>query len=221
MRSSTRSETEEIPAGTVTDTVAGSSPTELVGGPESTPSVPEGSYNLRILQSLRRIIRAVEIHSRKLVQSYRITGPQLGCLLAIRETGPVTTTGLAHKVYLSPSTVVGIIDRLEEKGLVVRQRSRADRRQVRIGMTEKGEALSANAPSLLQDTLAEALKKLPETEQISITLSLEKVVDLMEARQIEASPLLETGAIGHSLSGTSDPGAETETGASSLRQVEE
>lgn len=188
----------EICDGPETGTVARSGLIELLPGSASTPSVPESSYDLRILQSLRRIIRAVEIHSRKLAQKYRITGPQLGCLLAIREFGPVTTTRLAHQVYLSPSTVVGIIDRLEEKGLVARQRSRADRRQVQIGITGEGEKLAASAPSLLQDTLADALKKLPELEQVSITLSLEKVVDLMEARQIEASPLLETGSIGHS-----------------------
>jgi len=197
MTDSSTKEVDDVATGAESDTVSVNGPENLLPGPSTTPSVPESSYDLRILQSLRRIIRAVEIHSRKLAQSYQITGPQLGCLLAIRESGPVTTTGLAHLVYLSPSTVVGIVDRLEEKGLVVRQRSRADRRQVQIGMTEKGEKLSASAPSLLQDTLAGALKNLPELEQVSITLSLEKVVDLMEARQIEASPVLETGSIGH------------------------
>lgn len=188
----------DVYIGAETGAFAGKDSPDILPGPASTPAVPESSYDLRILQSLRRIIRAVEIHSHKLAQSYRITGPQLGCLLAIRENGPITTTRLAHQVYLSPSTVVGIVDRLEEKGLVVRQRSRADRRQVQIGMTEEGERLAASAPSLLQDTLAEALKKLPEPEQVTITLSLEKVVDLMEARQIEASPVLETGSLGHS-----------------------
>jgi DNA-binding MarR family transcriptional regulator len=205
MKSIVDNEAGEIYTGADTDAVAGSGAPEFLPGHSITPSVPEGSYDLRILQSLRRIIRAVEIHSRKLAQSYRITGPQLGCLLAIREAGPVTTTWLAHQVYLSPSTVVGIVDRLEEKGLVVRQRSRSDRRQVQIGITEKGEELAASAPSLLQDTLADALKKLPEPEQVSITSSLEKVVDLMEARQIEASPVLETGSIGHSPSEASLP----------------
>jgi DNA-binding MarR family transcriptional regulator len=205
MKSIVDDEAGEIYIDADTDAVAGSGAPEFLSEPSITPSVPEGSYDLRILQSLRRIIRAVEIHSRKLGQSHRITGPQLGCLLAIREAGSVTTTWLAHHVYLSPSTVVGIVDRLEEKGLVVRQRSRSDRRQVQIGITEKGEELAASAPSLLQDTLAYALKKLPEPEQVSITLSLEKVVDLMEARQIEASPVLETGSIGHSPSEASLP----------------
>jgi len=159
------------------------------------PEVPQGSYDLRILQALRRIIRAVDIHSRRLSTQYQITGPQLACLLAIKEYCPLTNANLAKRVYLSPSTVVGIIDRLEEKQLVARQRDSKDRRQVYISITAAGRQLVDAAPSLLQDTLSSALVELPEIEQVSITLALEKLVDLMEARHIGAAPLLETGSI--------------------------
>lgn len=159
------------------------------------PEVPKGSYDLRILQALRRIIRAVDIHSHRLFTQHKITGPQLTCLLTINEDGPLTSANLAKKVYLSPSTVVGIIDRLEEKKLVERNRDSRDRRQVYISITSAGQQLIAAAPSLLQDTLSSALTELPEIEQVSITLSLEKLVELMEAGHIGAAPLLETGSI--------------------------
>lgn len=159
------------------------------------PEVPKGSYDLRILQALRRIIRAVDIHSHRLFTQHKITGPQLACLLTIKEDGPLTSANLAKKVYLSPSTVVGIIDRMEEKGLVERNRDSRDRRQVYISTTVAGQELIEAAPSLLQDNLSSALMALPEIEQVSITLALEKLVDLMEARDIGAAPLLETGVI--------------------------
>ncbi len=130
-----------------------------------------------------------------MAQSHKITGPQLGCLSAVKESGPLTTTKFAQAVYLSPSTIVGIVDRLEEKGLVIRQRGNKDRRQVQICLTEAGERLVECAPSSLQDTLADTLKSLPELEQVSITLALEKVVEPMEAREIEVSPVLETGPL--------------------------
>ncbi len=168
---------------------------KILPGPTETPAIPASSYELRVLQSLRRIIRAVEIHSKKLVHSHKITGPQLGCLAAINENGPLTTTKLAKAVYLSPSTIVGIVDRLEEKNLVIRQRDSKDRRQVQVHLTKEGEQLLACAPSALQDTLSDALKGLPELEQVSITLALEKIVELMEAGKIEASPVLETGSL--------------------------
>ncbi len=60
--------------------------------------VPKGSYDLRILQALRRIIRAVDIHSHKLSTQHKITGPQLACLMIIEEGGPLTSSNLAKKV---------------------------------------------------------------------------------------------------------------------------
>lgn len=159
------------------------------------PPIPERNYELRILQSLRRIIRAIEIHSQKLSHEHQITGPQLGCLLAIKQHGALTTSRLAHTVFLSPSTVVGIVDRLEEKGLVVRLRDTRDRRQVHIDLTEAGSRLAVGAPSPLQQTLANGLRDLPALELISITLALDKLVNLMEAGEISAAPILETGPL--------------------------
>lgn len=159
------------------------------------PIISRQNYELRIVQALRRIIRSVDIHSHKLATQHKITGPQLGCLMAVKENGPITSTKLAQKVYLSPSTIVGIIDRLEEKKLVQRSRDSKDRRLVHIGITTAGEQLIAAVPSLLQDTLVSALIELPDEEQISITMSLEKLVDLMEVGHISAAPLLETGPL--------------------------
>lgn len=159
------------------------------------PPIPEGNYELRILQSLRRIIRAIEIHSQHLNHDYQITGPQLGCLLAIKQNGAMTPTRLARSLFLSASTVVGIVDRLEEKGLLARIRSTEDRRQVQICLTEAGDLLAARAPSPLQETLSCSLKNLPTLEQVSITLALDKLVSLMEAGEISAAPILETGPL--------------------------
>lgn len=160
-----------------------------------TPPIPAENYELRILQSLRRIIRAIETHSQALVQHHQVTGPQLACLLAMRQHGALTTCKLAQAVFLSPSTVVGIIDRLTDKGLVARERGSRDRRQVLVALTEAGLRLTQSAPSPLQETFAAALKQLPELERVSITLALEKIVDLMNARGIDAAPLLETGPL--------------------------
>lgn len=166
----------------------------------ASPTVPRTSYDLRVLQSLRRIIRAVALHSRKLSMQHNITGPQLACLLAVNEHGPLTASSLAREVHLSPSTIVGILDRLEQKGLVLRQRSSQDRRVINIAITTKGRELANSTPSPLQDTLAKALKGLPEIDQVSIVLSLEKVVALMEVEDLDAAPVLETDFLINKLS---------------------
>ncbi len=66
---------------------------------------------------------------------------------------------------------------------------------VRVALTEKGKALVASAPSPLQDTLADAMNELPESEKVTIAESLDRIVEMMEVRHIDAAPILETGLI--------------------------
>jgi len=62
-----------------------------------------------------------------------------------------------------------------------------------VTLTDKGRELADSAPSPLQDKLSLALNALNELEQVSIALALEKVVELMEVGDVDASPLLEPG----------------------------
>lgn len=170
--------------------------------PDPTPGrIAEGSgprqelINFRILRSLRQIIQAVDLHSRHLTQVYSITGPQLVCLLAIAENCPVTLSELAQTIYLSPSTVVGIVDRLEREGFVVRERSKVDRRVVLITITDKGREFVAKAPSPIQEQLESRLEQLPVDEQLRIAQALETLAQLMGAERIDAAPLLQSGDI--------------------------
>lgn len=147
-------------------------------------------YDLRILRSLRRIVRSIDLYSKHLASTNQVTTPQLVCLLAVVDHGPLTATAISREVHLSPSTVVGILDRLEEKGLIARARAQDDRRVVQVTATPRGAELTRKAPSPLQQTLANALNALPELEQATIALSLERIVTLMEAQEIDAAPIL-------------------------------
>ncbi|ARP94756.1 MarR family winged helix-turn-helix transcriptional regulator [Bordetella genomosp. 13] len=166
---------------------------------ESTPvQSPVQQYDLRILRALRRITRSIALHSRQLSAVSHITAPQLMCLRTVIAGGPMTATSISREIHVSPSTVVGILDRLEDKGLIRRERGREDRRIVFVSATDAGRTLASEAPSPLQKHLADALNALPELEQATITLALERIVALMEqgGHAIEthgdpASPILE------------------------------
>lgn len=142
----------------------------------------QNQYDLRILRAIRRITRSIALYSRQLAAYSNITAPQLVCLSKVIEHGPLTATAISRQMYVSPSTVVGILDRLEDKGLIQRERGRKDRRIVYITATEAGRALAAETPSPLQKKLAQALKQLPESEQAEITAALEKVVGLIDSK---------------------------------------
>ncbi|MDQ8202895.1 MarR family transcriptional regulator [Pelagicoccus sp. SDUM812003] len=148
---------------------------------ESLPVLPKERYDLRILRSLRRIIRSVDSHSRRLATEHGMTVPQLLCMLKIDERGPLTVKELSREVFLNPSTIVGIVDRLERSGIFARERSDSDRRRVRISLTDEGKRRVACSPSPLQDNLVQAIDRLPELERATIALSLEKLIECIDA----------------------------------------
>ena len=156
-----------------------------------------------ILRSLRRITRAIDLHSRKLVNTYGLTGPQLVCLRTVGKEGSITPSKLAKEVALSQPTVTGIIDRLAARQLVARERSSADRRVVTVSITEAGRALIASAPSPLQERFAQRLGALSAGEQNDIKDTLARIVRMMDGEDIDADPVLTSGARAHEIL---DPG---------------
>ncbi len=134
----------------------------------------------RIIHALRHIMHAADVHSSRLNHLFRITGPQITCLNVIVKEGPMTQSSLGASVSLGLSTINGIVDRLEGKGLVTRRRDTADRRRVFVSTTDAGRDMVAKAPSPLPTQLGHALADLPSEEQLEIAASFERVMDLME-----------------------------------------
>jgi DNA-binding MarR family transcriptional regulator len=136
--------------------------------------------------------RAIDLHSRKLANTFGLTGPQLVCLRALRAVDHATPSALAKEVALSQGTVTGIIDRLAARQLVTRERNPNDRRLVTVAVTDAGRALVAQAPSPLQETFLRQLAALAPAEQQNIRATLERVVQMMGGEEIEAAAILST-----------------------------
>ena len=147
-----------------------------------------------ILIALRRITRAIDIHSRYLASTFGLTGPQLVCIGALGRLGTTTPSEVARHVALSQATVTGIVDRLTRRQLVTRKRSKSDRRLVKVALTEAGRALLEQAPSALQETFATALAELPTAEQENIRRTLNTIVAMMGVGELDAAPILATDA---------------------------
>lgn len=159
------------------------------------PTSARTTLNLRVLTSVRRVLRRVELSSRELEGEYGVTTPQLICLGAIAAAGSITQAELAEQVHLTASTLVGVLDRLEAKQLAVRTRDVADRRRINLTVTAKGAELARRAPTPLQDTLLKGLEALSDLELLAMTASLERLVDLLEAHGAATSPILAPGPI--------------------------
>src|SRR5262245_44387224 len=141
----------------------------------------ELSIEEQVIVALRRITRAVDIHSRLLQREFGVTGPQLSTLRVVHRLQPVTTGALARSACIGYATLTGVLDRLEERGYVSRTRDPADRRSVILNMTKAGESLLQSAPSLLQNRFRDELERLPESEKAALLQNLLRVATLMEA----------------------------------------
>lgn len=151
-----------------------------------------------ILRSIRQLVRGISIHSKQLLRQVGMTLPQVVCLRAIEKLesrgSGITVVEVSEAVHLSPPTVSRIIDRLSTSGLVVRQRSTTDRRKVCISLTAKGRERLLVLPPPLQETFVQRLyAELTLEQRKQLLASLRCLVDLMNAGEIEAAPLLAPG----------------------------
>jgi DNA-binding MarR family transcriptional regulator len=146
----------------------------------------------QVLVSLRQIIRAIDLHSKHLERESGLTGPQLLVMQLIGRSGETTAGVIARQVSLSQATVTSIIDRLERKGLLQRQRSTADKRKVLVTLTDSGGKALQNAPTLMQESFIQAFNELQDWEQAVILSSLQRVAGMMNASDLDAAPLLDS-----------------------------
>jgi DNA-binding MarR family transcriptional regulator len=110
----------------------------------------------------------------------------------IGSAGEITAGVLAREVSLSQATVTSILDRLERKGLLVRERSADDKRKVMVSLTEEGGQALEKAPTLMQESFIKDFNRLEDWEQNLILSSLQRVAGMMNASDLDAAPLLDS-----------------------------
>jgi DNA-binding MarR family transcriptional regulator len=131
--------------------------------------------------ALRRIIRAIDLHSSSLARSYGLTGPQLAVLRVLAEQKEeMTGSGLARAASISHATVTGIVGRLEARGLIERQRSGEDRRSTLLHLTDHGREVALEAPPLLAEAFLRRFEALPDWEQTQMVSALQRIAAMME-----------------------------------------
>lgn len=137
-----------------------------------------------IVDNLRRVFQVVHSQSKKAEQATGLTGPQLWAIKVIADFAPIRVSDLATRMYLHPATTVGILDRLEKKGLISRIRSSKDRRSVEVVLTGSGREMVAKAPEVAQGLLVAGLERLSSRRLKMIDNSLTQMVKILGAQEI-------------------------------------
>jgi len=140
-----------------------------------------------IMQSLRRIFKAIQDYSHEVSGKFGITGPQLWALKTLFQNESLSLTDLSERMYLHPSTITGVIDRLEKKGYVKRNRDKVDRRVIYVQLTDEGKRLAKRAPNPAQGKMIYGLKGLKKGELNLIYDSVQKLVGIMEAQNVKVT----------------------------------
>lgn len=96
----------------------------------------ETGNGIKVVSILRKVIGAIKQRTQAHFKEMNLTGPQGILIGTLHHYGEMKISDLSEKLGLSNSTVSGIIDRLENQGLVERRRIKEDRRVVYVNITE-------------------------------------------------------------------------------------
>jgi DNA-binding MarR family transcriptional regulator len=173
---------------------------------------------MEIVKAIRRILRKTTEHSRDLDREFGLNAPQVLCLRAIADCEPssgndgkskganreastkrsdadiassqVTVVRLAEAVHMPVATVSRILDRLEQARYIQRRRSDDDRRRVHVSLTQLGRRKLAQVPTPLHEQFLIKLRRLDRAAQESVLDGLQRVVEMMDAADLDVPPVI-------------------------------
>ncbi|MDX1478799.1 MAG: MarR family transcriptional regulator [Saprospiraceae bacterium] len=147
---------------------------------------------IEILVKLRKIIRSINLESKRIEKEYGISIPQLLVLQFLSDQPDYRAPAKVIKSYinLNASTISGIIARLESKGLVARLPNEEDRRVNDVTLTAKGAELLSTSPTTLQEKLSNRLKQLTPHQVEELNRNIELLTQIMDAEDLDAAPLI-------------------------------
>ncbi|MBR8535573.1 MarR family transcriptional regulator [Carboxylicivirga sediminis] len=145
-----------------------------------------------ILIKIRKIVRSIDIESKKIQKEYGVSIPQALCLNYLKDAPnyQATQSEIRKFVNLNSSTVSGIINRLEKRGYLARLPKAGDKRVANIVLTSAGDELLKRIPPLLHEQLSKQLKCLDSDELIVLEKGLDTLVSILDIEQVDASPII-------------------------------
>lgn len=148
-----------------------------------------------VLINIRKIIRSINLESKRIQKEYGISIPQYLCLNFLNscEDYRATAKEIGSHLNLNASTVSGIVSRLEKKGYLAKLPNQSDKRSTYIYLTALGEKMVTSMPALLHEKLTKKLKSLSDSDLVNLQSAMELLVSLMGVENVDASPLITPG----------------------------
>lgn len=148
---------------------------------------PDEDLALAVLRQFRVIFGSVRQHFREVEQQCGVSGSQLWLLHEIAHNPGIGVSALAQRLSIHQSTCSQLVDKLEARGLVSKQRQRDDQRRVGLALGPGAAAVLATAPGPIEGVLPEALGALPEEVLRQLSGSLDEVIARLACRDEPAA----------------------------------
>lgn len=144
--------------------------------PELAAGVSERADQVReILKHFRMLFRSVQKHSHWVEEQCGVSGAQLWALWELLVSPGLKVSELSRLLSIHQSTASNLLDKLEKRGLIRRERGGPDQRVVRIFLEPAGLEIINKAPRPAQGILVGALQHLPDETLNNLQAALEQV----------------------------------------------
>ena len=142
---------------------------------------------LTVLQKLREIIKTAQEQFHLTSETAGISGSQAWALAEIARAPGLIVSELGKAMAIHPSTTSNMLDKMQNRGLIRRERIDSDQRVVRLFVTSEGERVLAQLPGPATGLLPDALSRLSEDQLAEVDAALALILDKMERREAHAA----------------------------------
>jgi DNA-binding MarR family transcriptional regulator len=126
--------------------------------PRDEDSVLQGE-TLLFMQRLWDLVHALEVRSKRMARELGVTGPQRLVIRVLGRAPHMTASDLASTLGIHPSTLTGILGRLEKQGMLVRRADPDDRRRSRFQLTRRGKQIDRERKGTVEAAVRRALAR--------------------------------------------------------------
>lgn len=127
---------------------------------ESEPSTsPELGEVLEFMRIIWQVDHALQRTSKRMETTLGVTGPQRLVIRIVGRVPGIPAGQLAKLLHLHPSTLTGILQRLEQRGLIRRRADPRDARRTLLALSDKGRAFDVDAAGTVEACVAQVLKR--------------------------------------------------------------
>lgn len=146
-----------------------------------------------VLNSIRRLVRSLRVHSREVEQRSGLSAAQLFVLQILQESAPLSLKELRQRTFTDLSSVSVVVERLAQKELLQRRRSAKDGRVLELWLSSKGKALLRQQPDAMQSRMIRSVEKMSSEGRLAFRQGFENFLTGAGLADEEPEMLFESG----------------------------